>query len=150
VIASHLGALGERVERLGAGWSFDPWQPSSLRERVTRLLERRGVLVEVARHVRGLPIRDEEAMARDQAEVWRQATRRARAAPSERDVERARRHYRRAALLTGDSSVAWARFTRAVRHSTSYRDLRLRRALPAGPRRRIHGGLARWMGTKKR
>jgi glycosyltransferase involved in cell wall biosynthesis len=149
VVASHLGALGERVERLGAGWSFDPWQPASLRERLGFLLERRSALVEAARHLRALPVRDEETMARELAEVWRRARPKGRSVPSETAIERARRRYRGAVLGTSDP-LAWTRLVRAVRHSAFYRDLPLRRLLPDDTRRRIQGGLARWMGTKKR
>ncbi len=144
VIASDLGALGERVRRDRLGWVFDPWDPRTLARVVVDVERERSAIEFFARRIRERPLRTEAQMARDHADIVRSlvalgpkphdepALRRARAEYSEGTV-RARRSRR--SLL--------ARAVLRLRRSDAYRDLRLRKILPEQTRHSIELAAAR-------
>jgi glycosyltransferase involved in cell wall biosynthesis len=141
-LVSRLGAFEERIAELGAGWTFDPWKPAELRERLEGLLADREKVVLAARALRQVPPWTPADMTRSHALVWRQI---AALGPRRVADERARhaahmrleRERRRASLLVPA--------VRALRRSSFYRDLGVRSWVPEAVRARIERRLSAWM-----
>jgi glycosyltransferase involved in cell wall biosynthesis len=137
VIASDLGALGERVRRERLGFTFDPWNATELAGLVNRLTWERDLVDEVAAHVRALPVRSEAEMAEDHAELYRELARKPSPTPTD-DSETLRARFaegeRAARALRG--SRTWQALE-AFRKTDFYRDLPLRRVLGEETRAKI-------------
>jgi glycosyltransferase involved in cell wall biosynthesis len=153
VLASDLGALGERVREGGLGFVFDPWAPHAFGRLVARLSRDRAELEAAAARVRALPVRTEVDMAEDHAALWAALARDRR---SRRLAPALDAHERGEALRTfrdGEARAAAQRkdvvastlaaVARAVRRSDAYRDLPLRRLLPERARKRIEAAMQR-------
>ncbi|HEX4335281.1 MAG TPA: glycosyltransferase [Polyangiaceae bacterium] len=148
VLASDLGALGERVRDGALGWLFDPFTPASFADAVSRLVANRAELERVAVHVATLPLRDERDMARDHATLWTElgalAPRPADSPSSGQSREESLATYAKGVARAGSRrpSRLEALFDR-LKKSDFYRDLRLRQILPEGARKAIEQGLRR-------
>lgn len=130
IIASELGALGDRVQKHEVGFTFDPWEPRDLVGIVERLLSEPALLDRSAERARGVELPSEEQMIRAHEALWDEV------APSEphRGTAAARAAFDRAVVRTAarvDSAL------RRARQSRFYRDLRLRSLLSEERRRSI-------------
>ncbi|HVW26682.1 MAG TPA: glycosyltransferase [Polyangiaceae bacterium] len=150
VIASHLGALGERVSEGDLGWLFDPFDPRSFAAVVKRLAGDRGEVERIARHVGLLPRRDEAQMAAEHAELWCALS--AEETGSLRPAGSDAIGPRREALEAFEDGMARARRRRPSRldalfdlakKTDFYRDLRLRKLLSEDTRKAIEHALRR-------
>jgi len=141
-LVSRLGAFEERIAELGAGWTFDPYDPVELRERLEGLLADREQLVLAARALRKLAPWTPADMVRSHALVWRQVA----ALGPRRIVDEAARHAARLRLereRRRPSLLVPA--VRALRRSSFYRDLGVRSWVPEAVRARIERTLSEWM-----
>lgn len=142
VVASELGALGERVREQGLGWTFDPWDEAAFSRLCAELERDRGSIDRVAARVRSLERRTEERMAEDHGDLWTRLA----ALPPRGRIERPElidAFRRGAALARSRTPSALARAIDALRRTDFYRDLSLRRALPVAARKRIEEGIVR-------
>jgi glycosyltransferase involved in cell wall biosynthesis len=146
VIASDLGALGERVDAAGAGWTVDVHDAGHLAAVLETLTRDRTLLVKHAERVRALPHRSESDMARDHAAVWERVATQSRL-PAAGAWTDARAGADAARRQRPASETLPLRALRAVRQSRVYRDLRLRTLLSESTRRalldRVHRILKR-------
>lgn len=144
VIASDLGALGERVRRDRLGWVFDPWDPRTLARVLVDVEKERSAIEFFARRIRERPLRTEAEMARDHAEVVRSLVALGPKPHDERRLDGARAEYAagQARARKRRRSVL-ARAVVRLRRSDAYRDLRLRKILPEETRHSIELAAAR-------
>ncbi|MFO0566319.1 MAG: glycosyltransferase [Polyangiaceae bacterium] len=136
VVASDIGALGERVRHERCGWLFDPTRPESLHELLFRLADR-AELCQLAREMTERVPRTPAEMALDLTRLYLELE------PSG-GVER---NLGPVALRTRRPPRS-VRALSALRHSKFYRDLPLRRVLPETLRARVEErvrALARWL-----
>jgi glycosyltransferase involved in cell wall biosynthesis len=156
VVASDLGALGERVREGGLGWTFDPWAPGTLHDVLRTLTGDRVAIDAAARRVRALPHRTEADMVRDHAAVWADVA-----------ATHATMHAARPAATTSDETAALAayregeraaaarrpsraeRLVSALRKTDFYRDLSLRRLLSEQTRRSVEESMAAFFRSKR-
>lgn len=132
VLASDIGALGERVRDLGGGWTFDPWQPATFAAAMEGLADRRQIAA-VKRWLEERRARTPRDMAADHATVYRElATGRVPADPQRRRAATAR-----FGSAPAPAVPALRRGWRMIRRSRLYRELPLRRLLPEAVRGRI-------------
>jgi glycosyltransferase involved in cell wall biosynthesis len=136
-ITSDFGALAERVQETGVGWTFDPWTPESLLTHLRRLVTDRSLVREAARKARELPPWTEQDMAQAHVAIWERARRVIgdEAATHRASLSGAVQRSLVAAERHRDTSVK--RLVSAVRHSNRYRDLPLRRLISEPRRRRL-------------
>jgi glycosyltransferase involved in cell wall biosynthesis len=150
VMASDLGALGERVRRSGLGWNFDPWDGESFRRLLSGLERDRGEIDRVAAHVRGLERRTEEAMVAEYSDLWAKLAglpRRARAVDQRKAMDSFAAGTR---LSVARRPGRLGRAINRFRESDFYRDLRLRQLLPVDARKRIEHAALRLAARKGR
>lgn len=133
VVASDLGALGERVRTEALGWLFDPWEPSTLRRALSEATSERGLVDAAAERVRARPVRTEVDMARDHADLVRAVAALGPRPGGEGPLERSRleaAYASGAALAAKEKPSLLARAAHVLRKTDMYRDLRLRTLLP--------------------
>jgi hypothetical protein len=70
VLASHLGALAERVTEESLGWTFDPWAPETLAAVISRLCADRTLVDDARARVRSRAVRTDADMASDHVKLW--------------------------------------------------------------------------------
>jgi glycosyltransferase involved in cell wall biosynthesis len=149
-IASNLGALGERVNAEGLGWTFDPWDEAGFVGLLSRLERDRDEIERVAGHVHSLERRSERQMASECADVWarvaalpRRTTASATSNAEARFGAAVRRAGERRYGLVG-------RVLERFRKTDFYRDLRLRRAIPVSVRKRLEDAALRLAARRGR
>jgi glycosyltransferase involved in cell wall biosynthesis len=142
-VASHLGALGERIASEGLGWTFDPWDGAGFTGLLSRLEHDRNEIDRVAEHVRGLERRTEEQMVSECAAIWSEVARLPHRAASGGFSDARERfavaEHRAASLRLGALGRAVERF----RKTDFYRDLSLRQLLSVTTRKRLENAAMR-------
>jgi glycosyltransferase involved in cell wall biosynthesis len=149
-IASNLGALGERVDAEGLGWTFDPWDEAGFAALLSRLERDRDEIDRVASRVRSLERRTEQQMASECADVWaRVAALPRRAVPA--DTSNAEAHFGAAMRRAAQRRPGvFGRGIERFRKTDFYRDLRLRRAIPVSVRKRLEDAALRLAARRGR
>jgi glycosyltransferase involved in cell wall biosynthesis len=147
VIASDLGALGERVRDGRLGWTFDPWAPAGFAALVGRLARGRAEIDEVAAHVRATPHRSEGDMARDHAALYDELARRGGPDAGEPvgspSLDAALLAFQRGVAAAGERSPSRVEaLVGRLRRTDFYRDLPLRRLLPEKTRKKVEGAMS--------
>jgi glycosyltransferase involved in cell wall biosynthesis len=149
VIASDLGALGERVREGRLGWTFDPWAPAEFAAIVGRLARGRAEIDELAAHVRAVPHRSEGDMARDHAVLFEELAQKGNVRDDEDDQasgsgpDSALAAYRRGvAALASRPPSRLADLVDRLRRTDFYRDLPLRRLLPEKTRKKVEAAMS--------
>lgn len=147
VVASDLGALRERVQREQLGWLFDPWAPSTLRSILVEVEARRELVDETAARIRTRPVRTEEAMSQDHAELVRSLEElgpRGQGSLSQPDLSRFMAEYAAGVDRAAEQRPSLlGRAAHRIRKTDMYRDLRLRKILPESTRRNVERWAAR-------
>jgi len=163
VVASDVGALGERIPSEDCGWLFDPTRPETLAQVLEGLADRRD-MTRVKKGLEQRVVRTVADMAREHADLYRDvvkaassevagsdgagATARAEPAAVTAIDERRAAARRRFEAARPRGNAGLGRAWRALRRSKLYRELPLRRLLPeavrAGVESRFGRILDRW------
>lgn len=132
VIGSRLGALGERIQNGGFGWTFDPFDPDELARLLERLKNDPELIERARARLGAVELRTEREASHEHARVWSEVARSERATrPTPERLSRALLAYERAASIPRSpwrDAIAGA--VGALRRSNFYRDFPLRRVLP--------------------
>ncbi len=144
-LVSNIGALAERVGAAGLGWTFDPWNPQELADRIAELDRNRQSIADASSRVASHPKSDELDMARAHAELWGElASRQPESLPdTERLKEALSRFADGSARARSERPSRFASFAQRVRRTHWYRDLALRRVVSEDARRAAQRALFR-------
>lgn len=137
VIATQLGAIGERVRENRLGWTFDPWNDAEFSDLITLLDRERDRIDAAAAHVRSLERRTVGQMVNDHTGLWSELAALPRKSAPAVEPSFLESFEAGRAIARGRRSSMLAGLAAAVRRTDFYRDLTLRRMVPLSLRKRI-------------